>query len=234
MTALIFSLTVLDSQTATAKVFDKDTTIAGMMVHYKVALPAGYDPANTYPAILAFPPGDQSMLMVMSTLQRNWAGEAQRRGFIVVIPAAPNRHLFHEEGARVFPEFLNQLLAEYKIRDRKFHVAGMSNGGISAFYLAAAYPQYFWSVTVFPGFLRDATPERIDGLAGLCINMHAGELDTQWVQIMEDQALEFRARGLRVRMTVEKGQSHSIGTLTGEGAVRLFNEIEDARQGCAK
>jgi hypothetical protein len=34
-------------------------------------------------------------------------------------------------------------------------------------------------------------------------------------------------------MTVEKGQSHVISTLTGEGAARLFQDIEDSRQGCA-
>jgi hypothetical protein len=29
-----------------------------------------------------------------------------------------------------------------------------------------------------------------------------------------------------VHITVEKGQSHVIGTLTGEGSARLFQEIE--------
>jgi len=209
-----------------AKVFDKDITIAGLTVYYKVVLPTGYDPAKAYPAILAFPPGAQTMDMVMSTLVRNWAPEAQRRGYIVVIPAAPTLHLFSADGARVFPEFLNQLLADYKIRDGKFHIAGMSNGGISAFYIAALYPQYFLSVTGFPGYLRDATAERLDALTGLCINMHAGEFDPDWVQLMEEQAAAFRAKGFAVRMTVEKGQYHVISTLTGEGAARLFKEIE--------
>ena len=102
----------------------------------------------------------------------------------------------------------------------------MSNGGISAFYIAAMYPRYFLSVTGFPGYLRDATPERLDALAGLCINMHAGEFDPDWVEPMQEQAAAFRAKGFTVRMTVEKGQYHVISTLTGDGAVRLFKEIE--------
>jgi poly(3-hydroxybutyrate) depolymerase len=218
--------------TAGAKVFDKSTTIAGWTMHYKVVLPADYDAAKAYPAILAFPPGGQGMDMVMSTLQRNWALEAQRRGFIVVIPAAPEQHMFPDEGARVFPDFLNQLLADYKIREGKFHIAGMSNGGISAFHIAASWPRFFWSVTVFPGFLPDATPERIAALAGMCIDMHAGELDPDWVGRMEEQAAKFRSSGLTVRTTVEKGQHHVIGTLTGDGAIRLFQEIEAASHGC--
>jgi poly(3-hydroxybutyrate) depolymerase len=229
-----FCLVFACSLPAGAKVFDKDTTIAGMTVHYKVVLPTGYDPAKAYPAILAFPPGAQTMDMVTSTLVRNWAPEAQRRGYIVVIPAAPTQHLFSGDGARVFPEFLDQLLADYKIRGGKFHIAGMSNGGISAFHIAALYPKYFLSVTGFPGYLRDATLERIDALAGLCINMHAGEFDPDWVQPMEEQAAAFRAKGLAVRITVEKGQYHVISTLTGDGAARLFKEIEASSKGCGK
>ena len=228
-----FGLIFACSQPAGAKTIDKETTIAGLTVHYKVVLPTAFDPGKAYPAILAFPPGAQTMDMVLSTLVRNWAPEAQRRGHIVVIPAAPTPHLFSADGARVFPEFLDQLLAAYKIRDGKFHIAGMSNGGISAFYIASLYPRYFLSVTGFPGYLRDATPERLDALAGLCINMHAGEFDPDWVEPMEEQAAAFRAKGFSVKMTVEKGQYHVISTLTGDGAVRLFKDIEASQKGCA-
>ncbi len=227
---ILAAILLLGTQAAAAKVVDKETTIAGMSLHYKVVLPKDYDPDKTYPAVLAFPPGDQSMLMVMTTLTGNWSLEAQRRGYIVVIPAAPSGHVFPRDGARVFPEFLDQLLTEYKIRDRKFHIAGMSNGGISAFHIAASYPQYFWSVTGFPGYLPDATAERVNALAKMCINMHVGEFDTGWLTTMEKQASELRAKGFTVKFTVEAGQSHVIGTLTGDGSARLFTGIE----GCAK
>jgi poly(3-hydroxybutyrate) depolymerase len=226
------ALLLLGACPISAKVIDQSTEIAGMTLHYKVVLPKDFDPATAYPAVLAFPPGDQTMAMVQTTLARNWSLEAQRRGYIVVIPAAPNGRLFIQDGARVFPEFLHKLLADYKIRDGKFHVAGMSNGGLSAFHLAASYPQFFLSVTGFPGYLPNATPERVSALAKMCINMHVGELDTGWLKTMEEQASAFRAKGFSVRFMVEKGQSHVIGTLTGDGAVRLFEEIEETRQGC--
>jgi predicted peptidase len=217
-----------------AKAFDKSIDIGDVTVHYKVVLPKDYDAAKAYPAVLAFPPGGQGADMVMTTLVRNWQPEAERRGYIVFVPSAPNGRLFFEEGARVFPEFLDKMLAEYKIRDNKLHVAGMSNGGISAFYVAAAYPQYFWSVTGFPGYLPNATPERVNALAKMCINMHVGELDSGWRQQMQDQAAQFRAQGFTVRLTIEKGESHVLGTLQGSGAGRLFDQIEEARQGCGR
>ena len=125
-----------------AEVLDLTKKVAGTTVHYKVVLPTGYDPAKAYPAILAFGGGPQSMNTVDSILTRNFRAEAEKRGYIVVAPAAPDGQLFFEEGARVIPEFLKAILADYKIRDGKFHVAGPSNGGIAAFHVAAASPQY--------------------------------------------------------------------------------------------
>ncbi len=223
---LIFWVAVASCRVAPSKVLDKSTTVAGIFLHYKVVLPKDFDPAKPYPAILAFPPGNQSDEMVFTTLQHNWAPEAQRRGYIAIIPTAPSGRLFSEDGAKVFPEFLNQLLADYKVRDGKFYIAGMSNGGISAFHVATLYARYFRSVTGFPGYLPDATPERVNALAGLCIYMHVGELDSGWRQDMEQQASLFRAKGYLVRLTVETNENHVIGALTGDGAARLFDEME--------
>lgn len=217
-----------------AKAFDKSIDIAGITVHYKVVLPKDYDAGKTYPAVLAFPPGSQGPDMVMTTLTRNWQPEAERRGYIVFVPAAPNGQLFFEEGSRVFPGFMDKMLAEYKIRDNKFHVAGMSNGGISAFFVAATYPQYFWSVTGFPGYLSDATSERVKALAKMCISMYAGELDTGWASQMQKQAAQFKAQGMTVHFSIEKGEGHVMSTLQGPGAARLFDGIEEARAGCGK
>ena len=222
------------SGSASAEVVEKSKNIAGVSVHYKVVLPSHYDAAKAYPGVLAFGGGPQTMNIVDGAIQRNWRDEAERRGYIVVIPAAPDGQLFFEGGERIFPEFLTKILAEYKIADNKFHIAGQSNGGISAFHVAATYPQYFWSVTGFPGYLPDATPARVGALAKMCINMHVGELDTGWKEEMQQQAAQFRAKGMTVRITVEKGQSHRLDTLAGDGAARLFDQFEEARQGCAK
>ena len=227
--ASVAALLLSAGQVTVAKVLDESAIIAGMPLHYKVVLPKDYDADQAYPAVLAFPPGAQGMDMVQFTLMRNWAGEAQRRGYIVVIPSAPNGRPFTREGARVFPEFLEKLLRDYKIKDNKFHIAGMSNGGLSAFHIAASYPQFFSTVTGFPGYLPDASPERVKALSGMCIHMHVGEMDTRWRDAMQQQAADFRAKGFAVQFTVEKGEPHVIGALNGEGAVRLFKEMEEAR-----
>ena len=53
----------------------------------------------------------------------------------------------------VFPAFLDKLLADYKIRGGKFHIAGISNGGKSSFHIAASYPQVFLVGDGIPGYL---------------------------------------------------------------------------------
>jgi S-formylglutathione hydrolase FrmB len=132
----------------------------------------------------------------------------------------------------VFPAFLDKLLADYKIRGGKFHIAGISNGGLSSFHVAASYPKYFWSVTGFPGYLLNATDERVSALQGMCLNMHVGQLDAQWLETMQTQAAAFRGKGMKVRFTIEKGQGHVMTTLEGAGAARLFDQFDEAAQGC--
>jgi poly(3-hydroxybutyrate) depolymerase len=233
---LLFSAAavMLAGQSVAAEVLDKAKDIAGTTVHYKVILPKGYDPAKAYPAVLAFPGGPQTMGTVEGTVERNWREEAERLGYIVIVPAAPKGQLFFEEGARVFPEFLVKLLGDFKIEDNKFHIAGVSNGGLSAFHIAASYPQYFWSVTGLPGYLLDATPARVRALAKMCINMYAGEMDTDWLESEKEQAAHFRGQGFVVEFSEEKGQGHVMRTLESEGAVRLFKQFEQARHGCGK
>jgi poly(3-hydroxybutyrate) depolymerase len=225
---------MLAGQSLAAEVLDKAKEIAGITVRYKVILPKGYDPAKAYPAVLAFPGGAQTMNTVEGTVERNWREQAERLGYIVIVPAAPNGQLFFEEGAKFFPDFLVKLLGDFRIVDNKFHIAGVSNGGLSAFHIAASYPQYFWSVTGLPGYLLDATPARIHALAKMCINMYAGEMDTDWLESEKEQAVQFRAQGLVVEFSEEKGQGHVMRTLESEGAVRLFKQFEQARHGCGK
>jgi poly(3-hydroxybutyrate) depolymerase len=234
---LLFTATfvMLASVPLAAEVLDKAEKIAGTTMHYKVILPNGFNPAKTYPAVLAFPGGPQTMDTVDGTVERNWREQAERLGYIVIVPAAPNGHLFFEEGgAKVFPDFLTKLLGDFKIQDNKFHIAGVSNGGLSAFHIAASYPQYFWSVTGLPGYLLDPNPARVHALAKMCINMYAGEMDADWLEAEKAQAAQFRAQGFVVEFNEEKGQGHVMRTLEGPGAARLFKQFERARHGCGK
>src|SRR5215471_2296949 len=114
------------TQPLQAELLDKTRKVGSTTVHYKVVLPNGYDPAKAYPAILALGGGPQTMNTVDSILMRNFRAEAEKRGYIVVAPAASDGQLFFEDGARIFPDFLRLVLSDYKIEGGKFHIAGPS------------------------------------------------------------------------------------------------------------
>ncbi len=218
---------------ARAELQEKSRKVGGVTVEYKVVLPNGYDPAKAYPAILAFGGGPQTMNTVDSVINRNLRAEAEKRGYIVIAPAAPGGELFFEGGARIFPEFLKMMLADYKIENNRFHIAGPSNGGIAAFHVAAANPDYFRSITAFPGYLWEPTTAKLMAISKMCVFMYVGENDEyMWHPEMQREAELLSARGTIARYTVEKGQPHRLETLAGANAGRLFDGFEQARKTC--
>jgi poly(3-hydroxybutyrate) depolymerase len=218
-----------------AEVLEKTAKVDGEIVHYKTVLPDGYDAAKTYPAVLAFGGGPQTMNTVDGILARNFRAEAEKRGYIVIAPAAPDGDLFFQDGDRIFPEFLKMMLVEYKIRDNKFHIAGVSNGGIAALHVAAANPQYFLSVTAFPGYMWQPTAAKLQAISKMCVFMYVGELDPyMWHGEMKKEAEFLRSKGTLARYSVEKDQPHRIETLVGANAGRLFDGFEETAKGCSK
>jgi len=218
-----------------AELLEKTKKVGNTTVNYKVVLPDGYDAAKSYPGILALGGGPQTMNTVDNVLNRNFRAEAEKRGYIVIAPAAPDGQLFFENGARVFPEFLKMILADYKIQDNKFHIAGPSNGGIAAFHVAAANPQYFLSVTAFPGYMWEPNAAKLQAISKMCVFMYVGESDEyMWHGEMQREAEFLRSKGTVARYTVEKGQPHRLETLAGPNAGRLFEGFEETKKGCSK
>lgn len=220
---------------ADADMTERIMRVAGTSVHYKLVLPNGYEPAKTYPAVLVMGGGPQTMDTVERTLNRNFRAEAERRGYIVVAPAAPDGELFFQGGEKIFPEFLEMIAATYPVAGGKFHVAGPSNGGIAAMHVAANHPSYFLSATAFPGYLWRPTDDKLRAMAKLCVFLYVGEHDEyRWHDEMEREAKVLAAQGAVARYVLERDQGHRLETLAGAGAARLFEGFEEASRGCVR
>jgi poly(3-hydroxybutyrate) depolymerase len=223
------------TEPASAEVMQRLMRVGATSVQYKIVLPDGYDTAKAYPAVLVMGGGPQTMDTVDRTLERNFRAEAERRGYIVVAPAVPGGELFFQGGERIFPEFLETILANYRIVDRKFHVAGPSNGGIAAMHVAAQHPKYFFSATAFPGYLWRPTEAKLKALTPLCVFLYVGEHDEyRWHDEMRREADALTAAGTVARYSLEQGQGHRLETLGGANAARLFDDFEQARRGCKR
>ncbi len=219
------------SQNKSGQILVKDGKFGGLTVTYKVILPEGFDKNKTYPGVLALPPGPQTMSMVDGMIARNLNRESAQRGYITVIPAAPAAGLFFQGGEAAFPDFLDQILKDYHIRDDKFHVIGISNGGISAFHIAARYPQYFLTIIGMPGYLNDSG-KYMSAMKGKCIHMYVGENDSGWRDAMEAEAKQFQDAGISTTFSIEPDQGHVMRTLQDKGAARIFDHLDAEPNGC--
>lgn len=198
----------------------------GSDVDYALVLPARFRDDKSYPALLAFPGGPQTLESVKGGLSRYWEHEAAKRGYIVFSPAAPPGKPFHGRGADLVPEFLQRQLAAFKIEGGKFHVAGSSNGGVSAFVAAIRYPELFHSLTALAGFpVEDADFSRLDRLKNIKVAMFVGASDQYWKEGMEKTRDRLRALGQPVYFEAIPRNGHFLPDLSFENSARIFERI---------
>ncbi len=221
--AVFAAMITLAAAPVRAEVVEKSTEILGSTVHYKVILPNNYDPAKSYPAILGFGGGAQDMRSVDGVITRNFKDEAEKRGYIVVMPAAPDGDQFFNGGGFV-PRFIKLILSQYKIQDNKFHAAGPSNGGISSFHIASLFPEYFLSITAFPGYLWEETPQHISDISEKCASHHGlcvhGELDPirMAAQDAKAQTQIFKDRGITAEYIIRRARPRALLHSGGDNA----------------
>lgn len=198
----------------------------GTEITFAIALPENFQAGKAYPALLTFSGGRQSIQSVKGSFERFWEVEARKRGFILIGPAAPAGQPFFEGGVVHVPEFLRHILSTYRIRGGKFHVAGNSNGGVSAFRAAVSFPELIQSLTVLAGFPTE--PEDVAQLArlrSLDINMFVGDGDLYWKRGMESTRQRLAELENDVYFEVIPRNGHFLPALSFENSERIFDRI---------
>ena len=226
--SLSILLTLIVARPALGADYQQFRTPTGTLIDYAVVLPADIDPAKTYPAILAFPPGPQTKSMVDVGLQSYWEQQASSRGFIVVSPSAPNGVLFFQGSETEIPALLAHLRATLPIAPDGFHVAGLSNGGLSAFRVALAQPAEFQSLTVLPGYPPSQQEwENLASLDGIAINMFVGAIDASWRRNMERTVAELERLGQTPHFEILPAEGRVLRGIAGPGANRIFDLLQN-------
>ncbi|MDH3226022.1 MAG: hypothetical protein OEM67_02895 [Thermoleophilia bacterium] len=199
----------------------------GSKIDYVAVLPKSYTREKTYPIVVALPPGDQSAALAENVAASLYLREARERGWIVLSPIAPRGRLFFDGVQKRIPQLLFALADRYQPEGDKYHLVGLSNGGISAFRLAIDQPGLFHSLLAFPGFPREAGDlARLGRLREIPIRMIAGQHDVGWVEPMRDADRRLRRLGADVTLQVEPGEEHILGTVDGR---RIFDILEPLR-----
>ncbi len=203
------------------------TMADGTELTYAVALPNDFDQTQTYPILLALPPGPQTRDMVNWGLNNYWANQAREKGWIVLSPVAPNNKLFFQGSESLIPEFLDRTAKLYQPENGKYHLGGISNGGISSFRIAIGQPERFHSLIAAPGFPRSEDREKISVLKDIPVVMFVGEGDVSWVEQMEMAQFLLEQAGGQVSLDIVEDEGHVIESLAG--GQQLFELLESFR-----
>ena len=203
------------------------TTADGTRVEFRVVAP-DQGGRSSYPFLLALPQGQQTRGEVDWEWQNLYRDEAQRRGWVVVSPVAPDGRLFFRGAEEYLPELLDSLSHEYPPEGGKYHLAGVSNGGLAAFAVAIEHPQLFQSIAVFPGWPAPKYLDRLDRLVGVPLKMWAGEREAEArLELMRQAATTLRAAGGTVDLEIRSGEGHALDSLLGGHEV--FEYLETHR-----
>lgn len=205
------------------------TAADGTELTYVLVVPPGVAPGKPTRVLLAFPPGGQDLDLTRRIVADRWHDEAVARGWVVVSPAAPDTGLYYTDAsAALVPELLDAVAADYPPEGGRFDLAGVSNGGLSAFKVALAHPERFRSLVTFPGNSPDGgTDPALAELKGLGVALFVGGDDAAWRAGSEDTEATLRQLGIPVELTVVEGEGHIIESLTG---AQLFDALERVRQ----
>ena len=203
-------------------------TIDGSAVEYVTAVPSGFEPGDTAPVLLAFPPGDQSFDLTESLVRGTYANEALRLGWVVVSPAAPEGVRFTQGSEVLLPGFVDWAETWVTPEGGSPHVIGISNGGLSAFRYAGENIDRVQSVVVFPGFPQSpADRDAFAQLTDVPIRMFVGGLDEPWIGPSQDTVAQVEELGGDITLTVFDGEGHVMNS-TRDGTV-LFEQLESFR-----
>jgi predicted peptidase len=196
-------------------------------LQYILVLPEYLTADRSYPVLLILPPGGQTESNAEWAIKKYLIRQSIQKNWIVVSPLAPAGVYFHE-GAEVYiPVLMDTLAQRYNIEGNKFHLAGISNGGISAFHLAVLYTGRILSLTVFPGVPPAEDYALLSRLTGLPVTLYVGEHDSpDWINEADSAATILQQLGGQVTFKIFPGEEHVIDGLTSE---MLFNLLDGLR-----
>jgi enterochelin esterase-like enzyme len=204
------------------------TTADGTNIDYVILIPEGRAVGQPGNVLFTFPPGGQDLELTQRIVEQRWHDEALAGDWVVVSPAAPSTGLFYtDESARLVPELLDAITVDYPPENGRFDLAGLSNGGLSAFKAALSYPQRFRSLVVFPGYSQDGGDDpNLSKLKDIGVSMFVGGEDSGWLDASRQTEQTLHGLGYTVELHVVEGEGHIIESLTGAD---LFDAIERVR-----
>ncbi len=189
----------------------------GVDLPFSVDLPVGFDPAKSYPVLIA--PGHGKKV------EGNWGGlfwgeDTSQRGWISV--ESPTFLLADPIAST--SQLLDEVARRYKVEGGKFHFACYGPTSGACFGAAMAFPERVKSLTALPGFPTTDKPDQLKKLKGIQISFIVGEQDGIWKPEVEVAHARLTSLGVTSYLEIVPGSGHLLqGMFGGELAERLQN-----------
>jgi hypothetical protein len=117
-------------------------------IPYVVLLPEGYDPQRSYPAAMAFSPGDRGIRATDYTLDALWADASSRAGWIVVCAAEPSNGWINHPSHHALNALLSEVSKRHDVDGDRFHFIGLGQGARPAAIYSGMSRKYVASLTL--------------------------------------------------------------------------------------
>jgi len=182
---------------------------------FSVDLPVAYDPAKSYPVLIA--PGHGKKV------EGNWGGlfwgeDTSQRGWITIESPA----FLLTDPIGVTAQLLDEVARRYKVEGGKFHVACYGPTSGPAFGAAMAYPERIKCLIAVPGVPATDQPDQLKKLRGVRVSFIVGEHDGAWRPEVEVANTRLKTAGVESYLEVVPGANHLLQEMFGgEFAERL-------------
>lgn len=196
-------------------------------LYFGVLLPHGYEEDESYPVLLALPPG-ASDSSVRFGFNSYWGEQAAARGWVVVSPYTPDGGWHSDNGHAAMARLLASIREHVKIEGDKIHLAGAGSGSQGAFEFAFEKPEQFHTLTCISGH---ADPEvddaRLEKLADMRVNILMGERNEEGMDLGRAIVQRLMERGITPNFQVFGDAEEEIAALMAENFIQY---MEDQRR----
>lgn len=168
--------------------------------------------AQGAPVVMFLPGGSGTASGARSVWTRFFASRAETDRFVVVIPYVRDGDLITDTGRLLV--ILNEVLWCARANAQAVHLAGTSNGGLAAFSVMSAHPEYFATLLGAPGAFPVPDPSKVkrevwaSRLAGRAVFNGVGALDVAWNSEVMATHNALAAAGIESRFVEFPGQGH--------------------------
>lgn len=203
---------------------------ANTSIRYSIVTPDNFDPKKPAPVMLLLPPGTQDFQMMSAAMVMFDDATLKDKPWVIICPEALDKSTFFTGSEAHMPALMADVESRVTVEGAKFHVVGISNGGISAFRVATNDPSKIASITTLPGYPHPTDASKLAKLKSIPVRLNVGSDDSMtWVDGARQTEAELKRLGGDVRLNIAMTERHYLRSITGASILKqldLLRKVE--------